>query len=502
MSIEKINKDMCERTIFLYGEQDEVEEFIKKYHTVLNIQAVLTDLKKEEIQQPYAKYQIKMVMFETVDFTDELIIICARKGFEGKTKRLRHLHREEHVHYISQELAESFIFDKKTMLIMGTRLMYQVFMFLKQSQFLVNRYNIIYFDEYTIREPFADRFQEYLHICKVCDVHIRSSCEKERFHRKVISKKMFRQDCRLLTVADYGFFGFFPQYDKTREKYSDLFLRERERLDVHYGTFAVARKETELESLCKEGKTDDDIIDKVMSNSYFSEEYIYNYFDEEVKRFSELEVEDDVKLSQFIQLHRNCLLCRNLDEWNEPLVSYVVDSLLQILGFSLLQMDVEEKENIIENNSGSEFLIYPSVRSALKLPTKTRYRVTTYYSVQYLNDIEYIKYLIKYYKKAYDLIMFMGVDEELGKNIKGINDKGDNMRERILEVIKNFNEELTEDLNKDLLASEMLDSFDVVKLVIALENEFDMEIDEDYVTPENFQTVNTIINTIIQLVNE
>jgi len=76
------------------------------------------------------------------------------------------------------------------------------------------------------------------------------------------------------------------------------------------------------------------------------------------------------------------------------------------------------------------------------------------------------------------------------------------MRERILEVIKNFNEELIEDLDKDLLASEMLDSFDVVKLVIALENEFDMEIDEDYVTPENFQTVNSIINAIIQLVNE
>ena len=158
---------MCERTIFLYGEQDEVEEFIKKYHTVLNIQAVLTDLKNEEIQQPYAEYQIKMVMFETVDFTDELIIICSKKGFEGKTKRLRHLHREEFVHYISQELAESFICEKETMLIMGTRLMYQVFIFLKQSQFLVNRYNIIYFDEYTIREPFADRFQEYLHICKV-----------------------------------------------------------------------------------------------------------------------------------------------------------------------------------------------------------------------------------------------------------------------------------------------------------------------------------------------
>lgn len=67
------------------------------------------------------------------------------------------------------------------------------------------------------------------------------------------------------------------------------------------------------------------------------------------------------------------------------------------------------------------------------------------------------------------------------------------MEERIIEIIKSFNEELVEDLNQDLLATEMLDSFDVVKLVMTFEDEFDIEIDEELVTPENFQTVNLIV---------
>ncbi len=75
------------------------------------------------------------------------------------------------------------------------------------------------------------------------------------------------------------------------------------------------------------------------------------------------------------------------------------------------------------------------------------------------------------------------------------------MEERILEVIREFDEELVEDLDRDLLASEMLDSFDVVKLVMAFEDEFDIEIDEDYVTPENFQTIKTIIAMVSGILN-
>ena len=43
------------------------------------------------------------------------------------------------------------------------------------------------------------------------------------------------------------------------------------------------------------------------------------------------------------------------------------------------------------------------------------------------------------------------------------------MREKILEVLKEENEEIVEDLDRDLLTSGILDSFDIVNLVVMLE---------------------------------
>ncbi len=70
------------------------------------------------------------------------------------------------------------------------------------------------------------------------------------------------------------------------------------------------------------------------------------------------------------------------------------------------------------------------------------------------------------------------------------------MRDKILEVLKAENEELVEDLNRDLLESGILDSFDIVNLVVALEEALGISIDVEMVSPENFQTAESIIRMI------
>lgn len=70
------------------------------------------------------------------------------------------------------------------------------------------------------------------------------------------------------------------------------------------------------------------------------------------------------------------------------------------------------------------------------------------------------------------------------------------MRDKILEVLKAENEEIVEDLNRDLLESGILDSFDIVNLVVALEEALGVSIDVEMVSPENFQTAESIISMI------
>ena len=73
------------------------------------------------------------------------------------------------------------------------------------------------------------------------------------------------------------------------------------------------------------------------------------------------------------------------------------------------------------------------------------------------------------------------------------------MREKIIEIMREFNEELVEDMNRNLLATDILDSFDIVKLVVEFEDAFDIMIDVDEVTPENFQTANKIVEMIARI---
>lgn len=70
------------------------------------------------------------------------------------------------------------------------------------------------------------------------------------------------------------------------------------------------------------------------------------------------------------------------------------------------------------------------------------------------------------------------------------------MKEKILQVMKDYNEELVEDLDRDLIATGILDSFDLVKLVVELEDAFDIEIDVQEVIPDHFQTANRIVQLV------
>ena len=74
------------------------------------------------------------------------------------------------------------------------------------------------------------------------------------------------------------------------------------------------------------------------------------------------------------------------------------------------------------------------------------------------------------------------------------------MKEKILEVLREVNEEILEDTERDLLATGILDSFDIVNMVVELEEAFDIVIDVDLVTPDNSRTADSIINVMENII--
>lgn len=72
------------------------------------------------------------------------------------------------------------------------------------------------------------------------------------------------------------------------------------------------------------------------------------------------------------------------------------------------------------------------------------------------------------------------------------------MKERVLEVLTNIRPEFdfTEDVN--FIEEGMLDSFDVVTLVADLDSMFGISIDGVDIVPENFSSVESIINLLMK----
>lgn len=72
------------------------------------------------------------------------------------------------------------------------------------------------------------------------------------------------------------------------------------------------------------------------------------------------------------------------------------------------------------------------------------------------------------------------------------------MKEKIIEIIEDITGEVVEE-DTDLIEEGILDSFDIVSLLLELEEAFDVKIDVAEILPENFKSVNTIENLISEL---
>ena len=67
------------------------------------------------------------------------------------------------------------------------------------------------------------------------------------------------------------------------------------------------------------------------------------------------------------------------------------------------------------------------------------------------------------------------------------------MKERILKILSGLRPEFDFTMDVIFIEEGILDSFDVINLVTALDSEFGISIDGTDVLPENFSSVNAIV---------
>lgn len=71
------------------------------------------------------------------------------------------------------------------------------------------------------------------------------------------------------------------------------------------------------------------------------------------------------------------------------------------------------------------------------------------------------------------------------------------MEESIKKVLESVKPDIANNFDKNFIENGILDSLDVMNLIIALEEEFGIEIDPENVITENFETI-AVIKTLIE----
>lgn len=74
--------------------------------------------------------------------------------------------------------------------------------------------------------------------------------------------------------------------------------------------------------------------------------------------------------------------------------------------------------------------------------------------------------------------------------------------EELLELLKNIKPQVNFEGNVHLIDNEELDSFDIVSIVAAIDEEFDVQIGAGDIVPENFNSVEAMYALIQKLEEE
>ncbi|SHH55981.1 hypothetical protein SAMN02745245_01601 [Anaerosphaera aminiphila DSM 21120] len=76
-----------------------------------------------------------------------------------------------------------------------------------------------------------------------------------------------------------------------------------------------------------------------------------------------------------------------------------------------------------------------------------------------------------------------------------------NIKEKIVEIIQDLNEDFDPSADVDIIEDEILDSFDIINFIMEADEAFGVKIGVEDIVPENFGSVDSIEKLIEKLKN-
>lgn len=418
MDIQQLNEYLTNKKALLYGDKDIIIDFIERFASIIDISAVISDISNEIIVQPYSQLGIPTIELESVIHdSDMIVIVCSMDDrFSIYDKRLKFHSKSEYKDYIDYKLIDCIINNKQLVVLMGNQLMRQIYNAISCSDSFKNYYSIIYYAQNELMKPYCNNYTEYIHVCKCCDIYIYSKCELYNYSSKIVDSSLLNANCRSVTISDFGFSGYYPDYDTNRNVLSDYMLREHHQCNsLDYEMLVMSRCDKHMLDLCQEHTNASDVYDALIAESHHNPTDILSHFNDELERIKECEKSCDIKIADYISQNRNRLLFINLSEMDYKSILYYVSKIFEHLNICIEDLDETKVSEIISSTSGTELILYPQIASTLNVEFSTNrlYKVVTYYTTKYYTFEEYLHFCIEYLLLSIDLLEYTGMDQNL-----------------------------------------------------------------------------------------
>ncbi len=394
--------------VVLFGVNDAAANFCKQWGRSVKILYSVTGLSEDAARQPLLEeFGVDTRLLDDTTFAKgHTVIVCDK--FTPSTTHLIACGLAEYHDYVHVYLAEAFLSKKKLAVFMGTALMRQVVTLLGQHEAFSSEYSSAFFPDDSLLKAYSNETAAYHHVARCCDLYVHSVCEGDRYQRKILSPSDLPPGCITASISDYSFWGYHPQLNRDRHIKSDYFLRERIRIPVLYNTLAFARQDIPLETMCNDGLRPETAVQKICSESFYSKDKALSHYKEALETIKKADEYADIRMGGYLSEYTGGLPAnRNLDEWNAGALIHVISELFKHIGLSCAAPEYGVIKSVIEDVSGSEIPIYPSVASHLNLYSvdkNTQYKIVTFYKTMHMTFEEYANFAVEYLYKSKELI--------------------------------------------------------------------------------------------------
>lgn len=395
--------------VVIYGATEIAKKFLQQHGHCINVRCVMKDAHSKV--DPWIAAHYKVVPFSYNEIRhDEYVIIC--KSFthnidifpEYAVSRDEFLRRGYHVcrDFIYYRIVDAYLTDKQIMLFCGYCEMSGVKQILDLTS-AVDYFCMLFYHIGRETMEAAPGYADFVATARLCDILVHAPLVMKRgvLDNDVLS--LVSPETELIFIPQLTFRGYAPY------KNTNVNIRNRGTRLFGIMHYPFLYEITPINKMINEGKTDDEILEKMLSPDLYTKEEVLSNFKTAMKILYMQDRESDIPIADYIEDHyREDLMFKDCIHANDAVFFEYARRLSDYLEIDCVD-EIDEVQKVCRKNGAyfqvaTEEPVLPSVAKHLGLkfakPTRRYMQKITEEHIRMRTIRYWLSDYCKYYRAA------------------------------------------------------------------------------------------------------